>query len=450
MRPAHLAELELEIHSLHSSLVSPVGESMNFLNEVAQRFPDAVSFAAGRPFEGYFDLDLIHRYLEVYRGYLTERLGGDEVAVRRQILQYGRTKGVIHELIAENLRVDEGITADPDSIVVTVGCQEALYLTLRALRRDERDVLLAVAPSYVGVYGAAELVDMTVLPVRDDGAGLDLDDLAAAIVRARAAGLRPRACYVVPDFSNPSGASLDLETRRGLLRLAEEHDILVLEDNPYGIFGDGSGPPTLKALDQHRRVVYLGTYAKSGVPGARVGFVVADQRVQARPDPGAAADDGADPAGVLLADLLSRLKSMLTVNTSPIAQAVIGGKLLEHGCSLREANTREIQVYQGNLDRILRGLAARFPAGTDPVVTWNSPAGGFFCVLTVPFPADNELMELSAAKYQVLWTPMHQFYAQTEPRREIRLSYSHLVPHEIDEGLDRLAAFVRDQAATHP
>ena len=100
--------------------------------------------------------------------------------------------------------------------------------------------------------------------------------------------------------------------------MAAQEDLLLLEDNPYGTFGDGARLPTLKALDTGRRVVYLGSFAKTGFPGARVGYAVADQRV--------AADDG---TASLLADELSKIKSMVSVNTSPVAQAVVGGKLLE-------------------------------------------------------------------------------------------------------------------------
>ncbi|WP_441247487.1 PLP-dependent aminotransferase family protein [Kitasatospora sp. McL0602] len=427
-----LSAPRLDILELHDSLASPVSESMNFLNEVAHHYPDAISFAAGRPYEGFFDLDLIHRYLATYEEHLTDRLNGDQIAVRRTMLQYGRTKGIIHEIVAEHLRVDEGIVVDPESVVVTVGCQEALYLTLRALRRDDKDALLAVVPSYVGAHGAAQLADLPVLPVQDSPEGIDLADLVEVVRSAKAAGLRPRACYLVPDFANPSGASLGLETRRELLRLAEEHDFLVIEDNPYGLLGDGSGPPTMKALDEHHRVVYLGSFAKTGVPGARVGYVVADQPVSGR-----------DGRAETLADQLARIKSMLTVNTSPIAQAVIGGKLLENGYSLKAANKREIQVYLDNLHHVQRGLAARF--SDTPGVSWNTPVGGFFCLLTVPFAAGDDLLETSARRHRVLWTPVHHFYAETEPRRQLRLSFSHLSPEEIDEGLDRLAEFVRAQ-----
>ena len=439
--PSDTAEnraVRLNLADLHEVLTAPVSESMNFLNEVAHRFPDAVSLAAGRPFEGFFDLDDVHRRLDVFAQYLRERLGGDEVRVRRTILQYGRTKGIIHELIARHLQVDEGITVDPEAVVVTVGCQEALYLTLRALRRTDRDALLVVAPSYVGAFGAAELVDMPVLPVRDGDDGIDLDDLVSVVRHARESGVRPRGLYLVPDFSNPTGARLSLEIRRRLLDIAAAEDFLILEDNPYGLLGDEDGPPTIKALDEQARVVYLGSFAKTGLPGARVGYVIADQQVAS---PGTTS---------LLADQLGKLKSLLTVNTSPLAQAVIGGKLLENGHSLRAANGREAQVYRANLAHTVAGLERRFPAGAaGPRVTWTVPAGGFFLVLHVPFPAGDDLLEVSAAKHRVLWTPMHHFYAEARPRDAIRLSFSHLLPDEIDLGLDRLAAFIREQSAAH-
>ena len=439
--PSDTAEnraVRLNLADLHEVLTAPVSESMNFLNEVAHRFPDAVSLAAGRPFEGFFDLDDVHRRLDVFAQYLRERLGGDEVKVCRTILQYGRTKGIIHELIARHLQVDEGITVDPEAVVVTVGCQEALYLTLRALRRTDRDALLAVVPSYVGAHGAAELVDMPVLPVRDGDDGIDLDDLVSVVRHARESGVRPRGLYLVPDFSNPTGARLSLEIRRRLLDIAAAEDFLILEDNPYGLLGDEDGPPTIKALDEQARVVYLGSFAKTGLPGARVGYVIADQQVAS---PGTTS---------LLADQLGKLKSLLTVNTSPLAQAVIGGKLLENGHSLRAANGREAQVYRANLAHTVAGLERRFPAGAaGPRVTWTVPAGGFFLVLHVPFPAGDDLLEVSAAKHRVLWTPMHHFYAEARPRDAIRLSFSHLLPDEIDLGLDRLAAFIREQSAAH-
>jgi (S)-3,5-dihydroxyphenylglycine transaminase len=426
----------MSVADLHASLRDPALESMTFLNEISLRYPEAVSFAAGRPTEDLFDLEAVHRYLRRYEQHLATEKGMSPEQVRRTMLQYGRTKGIIHELIARNLLLDEAIRVDPESIVVTVGAQEAMVLALRALRTDERDVVLAVSPTYVGLTGAARLLDLPVLPVRpaptgsgDDGAGL-VAELERTVRRARAAGQRPRGCYLVPDFSNPSGVSLDLATRRALLELAASLDLLLLEDNPYGLFSlTDDRMPTLKSLDTRQRVIYLGTFAKTGIPGARVGFVVADQLL----------DDGGD-ATVLLADQLAKIKSMLTVNTSPIAQAVVGGRLLEHNCSLVAANQAEIAVYRRNLARMRAGLERRFPAGG--AVTWNVPAGGFFLVLTVGFSVDDACLEHSAREYGVLWTPMSHFDDGPQARQQLRLSFSAVGPEQIDEGLDRLAALV--------
>jgi (S)-3,5-dihydroxyphenylglycine transaminase len=255
-------------------------------------------------------------------------------------------------------------------------------------------VLLSVDPAYVGATGAARLLDMAVRTFAAGPDGVDIDDLTRALARARADGLRPRAIYLVPDFANPTGVRLPLHLRCELLALAAREDVLVLEDNPYGLFPLGAERlPTLKALDTERRVVYLGSLSKSVFPGGRVGFAVADQLV----------DDG-----LRLADHLGRLKSMLTVNTSPLAQAVVGGALLEHGCSLRRARAREAEVYRRGMTRLLDGLARRFPAPSP--VTWTAPAGGFFVVVTVPFDVTDAHLEMSAGVHQVLWTPLHHFY----------------------------------------
>ncbi|MFC9689717.1 PLP-dependent aminotransferase family protein [Kribbella sp. NPDC056951] len=413
---------DLDVTTLHASLTDRALNSMTFLNEISHHYPDAISLAAGRPTEEFFDLDDVPRYLSLFADYLRER-GLDEPAVRRTILQYGRTKGIVHELVARNLAVDEDIHVDPEAIVVTAGCQEAMLLTLRALRADATDVLLAISPAYVGITGAARVVDLPVLPVPD------VDDLLTVVKGARADGLRPRGFYVMPDFANPSGLSMDLPTRHRLLEIAAAEDLLLLEDNPYGLFPAAGVDrlPTLKALDTERRVVYLGSFAKTGLPGARVGYVVADQTVS---------------TGGLFADELSKLKSMVTVNTSPIAQAVIGGKLLDCDFSLTTANQREREIYAGNLQTVADHLAGVFPNGE---VTWTVPSGGFFVVITVPFAVDDELLTTSAQEYGVLWTPMAHFYESDAPVNSLRISCSGTTGPQLSAALDRLTALIRDR-----
>jgi (S)-3,5-dihydroxyphenylglycine transaminase len=140
---------------------------------------------------------------------------------------------------------------------------------------------------------------------------------------------------------------------------------------------------------------------------------------------------------------------MLTVNTPALAQAVVGGKLLEHGCSLVHANRREREIYAANRARLVEGLAARFDDSAQ--VRWNVPAGGFFVVVTVPFPVDDALLTRSAREYGVLWTPMHHFYDTAADSgdgvRSLRLSCGAVTPEQIDTGLDRLARLINDELA---
>lgn len=426
-----LITADLALSQLHGSLEDPALRSMDFLNEVAERYPAAISLAAGRPHDELFEIEALHRYLRRYCAHLRDDRGFDERAVTKTLFQYGPARGVVNDLVAHHLAVDEDVHVDPASVVITVGCQEAIFLTLRALRSDDRDVMLAVTPTYVGLTGAARLVDMPVLPVPTDETGVSIPDLVHLVRQARRDGRRPRALYVMPDFANPSGTSMNVATRRALLQVAADEDVLLLEDNPYGHFhGAEPRPPTLKALDERRRVVYLGSFAKTVLPGVRIGYVVADQVVGV----------GDGTFGPLAAQL-SRLKSMLTVNTPPVAQAVAAGKLLEHGCSLASANVRERAVYRRNMERVLQALESRCPPG----VTWNAPRGGFFVVVTVPFRADDETLESCARRFGVLWTPMSHFYGPEGGENQLRLSCSAVSGDALDEGLDRFLRFVADK-----
>ncbi|HJP80539.1 MAG TPA: PLP-dependent aminotransferase family protein [Pseudonocardiaceae bacterium] len=423
--------VELSRADLHVSVSDPVATSMNFLNEVAGRYPDAISLAAGRPYDGFYSTDDVHRYLQSYVDYL--RTGGrTEEQVRGLLLQYGRTNGQLGALIARMLEVDEGIVVPPESVMVTAGCQEAMIIALRALCAGPDDVVLAADPCYVGLTGAARILGVEVVPVPESAAGLAPETVADVAQAVRARGKRPRALYLVPNFSNPSGVSLPVATRRRLLDVAAEQDLLLLEDDPYGLFGlDDEPRPALKSLDAEGRVIYLGSFAKSCFPGARVGFLVADQTV-------------VDETGhaTLLAEEMSAIKSMLTVNTSPISQAVIGGLLVESGGSLRAANRDKIGFYRNNLRTMLAALDEYFP---DSGVRWNVPSGGFFAVVDLPFEADEKLLERSAEQFGVLWTPMSFFYADGGDHA-IRLSCSYLEAEQIAEGVRRLSRLVAENA----
>ncbi|GAA2801005.1 aminotransferase class I/II-fold pyridoxal phosphate-dependent enzyme [Kitasatospora sp. CM 4170] len=433
------APVVLRKEELHASLGDPVLDTMNFLNEVTTRYPGAVSFAPGRPYEGFFDTEQLFGHVRRYLDHLAAE-GDTPEAVRTKLFQYGPTAGLINGLIADSLRADEGIDAAPGSIVVTVGCQEAMFLTLRALFAGPQDVLLAASPCYVGITGAAALLGIPVTPVEEGPDGIGTAAVEAAVLAERARGRRPRALYLVPDHSNPSGNTMPLQAREELLALAARLDLLLIEDNPYRLMSTGTRLPTLKALDTGRRVVHLGSYSKTAFPGARIGFVVADQTVE----------DAQGGTG-LLADELARIKSMVTVNTPPLSQAAVAGLLLAADGRLSELNAGPAAHYGDVLAAVLEQLERHFPEERRRSLglSWNVPSGGFFLTVNVPFRADNAALLRSAEEYGVIWTPMSYFYPQGGGEHAMRLSFSYLTRADVEDGTARLARFVEAEASAH-
>jgi (S)-3,5-dihydroxyphenylglycine transaminase len=417
---------------LHASVSDPTLDTMTFLNEVTLRYPDAISFAPGRPYDGFFDNEQIFAHVRRYLDYLAEQ-GSSPEQIRTSMYQYGPTAGQIREIIADSLRADENIDVPAESIVVTVGAQEAMLLVLRALIAGPDDVLLVASPCYVGITGAARLLDIAVTPVVEREDGFSSADLEAAIMDERARGRHPRAFYVVPDHSNPSGTTIGSRARVELLEVARRHDLLILEDSPYRMVSPGSPLPTLKSLDAARTVVHLGSFSKTVFPGARVGFAIADQRV-------------VDEAGrtSLLADELAKIKSMVTVNTSSLSQAVVAGTLLAAGGRISTLNANAASYYGDAMQCTLRHLDERLPADRRAAlgVRWNKPSGGFFLAVQVPFLVDDAALTRSAQDFGVIWTPMKYFYPAGGGHYAIRLSVSYLTPAEIQEGVARLARFI--------
>ncbi|MEU6743422.1 PLP-dependent aminotransferase family protein [Streptosporangium sandarakinum] len=405
------------------------------LNEVMSRYPRAISFAPGAPHPKLVEDVDFQRYIETYVTHLTRDKGIGEEQARRMLLEYGPSRGLINDIVAQALRRDHGIDSPESALVITVGAQEAMLLVLRALFATPADTLAVANPCFVGITGAARLLNIDVVGIDETMAGLDLDALQKACAAARGSGRRIRACYVAPDFSNPSGSRMTLDCRRRLLELAEQEDLLLIEDNAYGFTAEpGNEFPPLKALDRGRRVIHVGTFAKVCFPGARVGYVVADQHL--------AAEGGGEK---LLAAGIADIKGLCTVNTSPICQAVIGGLLLEHGGSLIALSRSKLRLYRRNLACLADALDRHLRDETPPGIRWNRPEGGFFICMDLPVPVNDALLEMCAEKYGVLWVPMSQFYIGGGGGNKLRLSCSYLDPRQIETGVERLARFLRNE-----
>lgn len=422
----------LPLTRLHGSLSDPMIDGMNFLNEVMQNYPSAISFGPGAPNATTLEQVDIHECIARYLGH-ARATAPTAASVERILYEYGPSRGIINDLIAQALCNDGIVDANPREIVVTAGAQEAMLLALRALFRDRGDVLAVSDPSYVGIVGAARLLGIEVVPVSEGPEGLDLDQLRAEIRSAERAGKVIRAVYVAPDFANPSGALMSSRSRHALLDMADRHDFYVLEDSAYAFTQtDDKHIPALKTIDARKRVILIGTFAKIALPGIRVGYAVADQTV-------AGPSDGHWP----LAAGMATLKSMVTVNTSPICQAIAGGLLLGSGVSMRELGREKGAFYRSNLkcllDRLQYHCGGRSSLGAP--VSWNSPSGGFFVCVRLPIPADWTLLRRCAVDFGVLWTPMRQFFLTNAGDYDMRLSCSYLDHDTIDKGAENLARF---------
>ncbi len=405
-------------------------EVMNFLNEVADRYPRAISLAAGRPAEQFFGAQEYTQRLGEFVGHLQRSRGLGLDAAFKRLAQYGPTAGLINPLIAEQVRSDEGIPAEPSRVLVTAGCQEAMQLCVTTLCREAGDVLLVRSPSYIGITGIAQLGRVE-LAHFNCGEGESLPGrLGQALERLDALGKRVRALYLVPDFDNPTGGVVPQAEREAVIELCAQRRIVVLEDNPYGLFlYEGEPVPRMAALDRHGCVVYLGTYSKTLCPALRVGFAIVPPTLF-----------GSEAAARSLLARLCQAKSFGTCNTSQMTQAIVGGVLLAEGGSLVRRIRPAVAYYRGNRDAMLEALEATFPPATG--LRWNRPRGGFFMTLALPFEFGKAEAEHCAGEHGVLTMPVSFFALDREQDRRLRLSFSGCGPDEIREGIARLGRFV--------
>ncbi len=420
---------------LPGRMAAPILDGMCFLNEISERFPNAISFAPGRPDDGLFrvadSLDLVGKHAPAILG---DTQMTPEAALDR-IAQYGRTNGIVHGHVAEQIWRDERLRIDPDTLVLTNGCQEAMLLVLLTLFSKE-DVLLASEPVYQGITAAATLLGIEVQPVPIRPDGPDLDALARTLDALNVEGRQARAFYSIPDFDNPSGYSTSLPVREALVDLAARASFLLIEDQPYRMLRyDAKQLPLLKALAPEH-VVLLGSYSKLIYPGLRLGYLTGDVPVRL----GAQA--------IPLAEAAAKAKSLTSINTSPVMQAVLAAVLIDEDHSLRPRMARIASHYRARRDRLLNALNRSFADGPAHAagVRWNRPNGGFFITMKTPFPMTLRDIATCAAEAGVITVPVSLFSFATPIDTAIRLSFSAVGIDRIDEGVDRLAGYLTARA----
>jgi DNA-binding transcriptional MocR family regulator len=245
-----------------------------------------------------------------------------------------------------------GVALRADELVTTVGTMEALHLCLRAVARAG-DTIVVESPAYYGVLQLIESLEMRALEIPSNaGTGIDLGLLDAALRQQRV-----KACLVVTNFSNPSGALMPDDAKRELVKMLARRDIPLIEDDIYGdLHFDGARPRPARAFDRHGLVMLCGSFSKTLAPGYRVGYVA----------PGR------------YRDVVERLKFAQTVATPTLAQMAIAD-FLENGGYERHLR-RLRRSLSDQVARVSESIAEHFPAGT----RISRPRGGFLLWVEMP------------------------------------------------------------------
>ncbi len=367
---------------------------------VASR-PEVVSLAGGMPNISGLPLDVVGRAI----GDLIQHQGAEA-------LQYGSGQGVprLREQICDVMRL-EGIEAHPDDVVVTVGSQQAVDLVTRVFC-DPGDVVLAEAPSYVGALGVFKAFECDVVHVEMDDDGLVPDALRQAIAAVRASGRRIKFLYTIPNFHNPAGVTLSAQRRAEVLEICRAADVLILEDNPYGLLGFDSDPMRALRADEPDGVIYLGSFSKTFSPGMRVGWALAPHAVREK---------------------LVLAQESATLCPPAFSQMAVSAYLTQHDWQGQIKQLRE--MYRERRDAMLQALEDLLPAGC----SWTVPHGGFFVWLTLPPGIDAKAMLPRAVTARVAYVPGTAFYADGFGTSHLRLSFCYPTPERIREGVRRFA-----------
>ena len=373
--------------------------------------PEVISFAGGIPDPKLFPA------AEAAKAYVDALASPASASAA---LQYSVSEGyppLTRWIAAHMARL--GVPAEQENIVVTCGSQQGLDFAGKLLL-SPNDTALVTAPTYLGALQAFSAYEPRYDTLRPEHGNRTPQSYREA---AAAAGGQVKFAYVVPDFANPTGETLTLEARQGLLSLADELDVPILEDTAYhALRFEGAAVPSIQALDVARvgsldasRVVYLGTFSKTIAPGLRVGWVCASRALIRR---------------------FVLVKQASDLNVSVINQMVMR-QLAEtrHEALISAA----IQNYRVKRDAMLAALEAHMPKS----VRWTRPGGGLFVWATLPEGMSGaQLLERAVRDVQVAFVPGGAFFHDGSGANTIRLSYSLPEAAMITEGVRRLASLL--------
>ncbi len=365
------------------------------------QLPDVISFAGGLPAPELFPV----REIEEACSYL---LRHDP----KLALQYSTTEGhpPLREYLAESM-AEYGIHYGPDNVLITTGSQQALDL-IGKLFVDPGSYVLTGRPTYLGAIQAWQAYQGQFVTVPLDDRGMRVD-----LIEETIATTPVRFIYVLPNFHNPAGTTLPEDRRRHLVEIARKHDLIIVEDDPYGALRyRGEDQPPIAALAPER-TIYLGTFSKTLTPGLRIGWVVAPTEIRQR---------------------LVQAKQGADLHTSTFDQ-MIANDIAQRG--ILKVHVKELRrVYGERMTTMLDALEEFWPEGC----SWTEPEGGLFLWARVPESVDSVDMLRVALERKVAFVPGVNFYPDGVGGHDaMRLNFSNAKPEMIVEGIRRIGLAIK-------
>jgi 2-aminoadipate transaminase len=377
---------------------------------ISASVPGLISFAAGYPAPEVFPWE----DLQAITARILARRDGNS-------LQYGATRGyrpLIEQLLSSTLQA-RGIAPRFEDVIITSGSQQGLDLAGRVLI-DPGDPVIVELPTYSGAIAAFQNLQASLVGVAQDAEGIEIAGLERVAGELAKQGRPAKFIYVTPNFQNPAGLLMSRQRRRELLDAARRHDLVILEDDPYGSIYfedvttfDETRP--IKADDSDNRVVYLGSFSKILVPGLRVAWMVAP------------------PA---IAQKVELCKQAADISSGVFDQRIVhgalaGGTIDRLAPTLRAHYQAKRTVMERALDAHLKGL-----------VDWTSPRGGFFLWIELPAGIDDRALFERAIAHQVSFVLGSAFFVHGGGHQFARLAFSGITHEQIEQGIARLAAAV--------
>lgn len=374
---------------------------------------DVISLAGGAPDLTPFSGEMLAK--------VTAEIGAEAA---QRALQYGPTEGLddVKDAIVEVMAAEGTIGIDPQDILVTTGGQQVIDLFCRTMV-DPGDVIIAEAPTYPGAVPCFGSYEADVVQIEMDADGMRVDELEETLDRLEREGRRPKFVYTIPTFHNPAGVTMSLPRRKRLVEVARERELLILEDNPYGLLRyEGEPLPTLHTLDGGTFVVYLGTFSKILAPGLRVGWAVAPQPVYQKLNIGKQAAD-------LCSSAFAQLFVAHYFRTGAWPDLVRAYK----------------EIYARRRDVMLDALAEFL----GPQAEWTTPAGGMFVWATLPDFIDTTDLLARALEENVAFVPGRGAYLDGRGGSSMRLNFSYVGDEDLREGVRRIGRIVGEQVALY-